>query len=434
MNSIPQDVQILDIDSLAFGGAGVGRLEGKAVFVPLSAPGDRVRCRILRQKKRFAEAELLEVLEPSSMRKPAPCPHFGVCGGCRWQHLGYEDQCSQKETIFRDMLVRQAGVAPELIRPLAAAPSPWGYRSRAQLKCRMTPSGFVMGFYRQGSHFVIDVPHCAVLHPALDAAARALREPLSKSPEVAKIPQLDLGVGDDGAVRAVVHYLGERLKKFCAELAPLAEALDIALFVQTGRKESLHLVRGPENLFLEVEGCSLGYGPGGFAQINLEQNRALVRLALEALEPLDGKRILDLFCGMGNFTLPLAQSAQLLVGVEDYAPSIASARENAARNSLSNVRFHTEPASGAFARHAGQEGFDAVLLDPPRSGAYEVIKDLLFAAPRHLLYVSCDPATLARDLVPLLHGGYRLLWSRPLDMFPQTHHVESISLLQRLPS
>lgn len=420
----------LDIESLAFGGSGVGRKEGKAVFVPLTAPGDRIRCRTIREHKRYVEGEIEEIVVPSPLRRAPPCPVFGTCGGCQWQHLPYHVQGSQKEKIFADSLQRHCGIGANLVRSIAPSPEEWNYRSRVQFKCRQTATGFVMGFYRRGSHFVVDVADCPITAHRLNEVLRLFRAWLPSSPAPDRVPQVDLDLGDDGMVRAVVHVLGapDLLTDY---LRPLAEGVGLSLFIQSGRKDSLMQVAGDEDLEIKVGEPTLGlrYGAGGFAQVNLPQNRAMIKEVVAAAALTGRERVLDLFCGMGNFSIPLASGAAEVIGVEDYAPSIAKARQNAERNDIRNAVFHAAPAEGAARRFAEGKSFDLVVLDPPRTGAYGVTRDLAAVRPGRILYVSCDPSTLARDLQPLLHGGYSLEWSRPFDLFPQTYHVESVTLL-----
>jgi 23S rRNA (uracil1939-C5)-methyltransferase len=423
----------LTIESLAYGGSGVAHHDGKVVFVPLTAPGDRLRCRIVREKKRFSEGVMEQLEHPSSVRGKPFCPVFGHCGGCQWQHLPYAEQCRWKERIFADFLVRKAGVSRDRILPLVPSPEERGYRSRAQFKCRLTPDGFVMGFYRRASHYIIAVEECAILHPRLNQARRQVQNWLQDSPWARCVPQVDFALGQEGAARAVIHCRAPKSDGLAEYLRPRAEASGIALFIQSGRKNTLRHVWGEHDLIIQVgePPLRLGYGPGAFAQINPAQNRAMVRAVCEGLAARPPARVLDLFCGMGNFSLPLARLAHEVIGVEGYPPSIEAARSNARRNGLGNVTFFARDALGAVSRFAGGGGVDLVLLDPPRSGARGVVKELVEAGPSRIIYVSCDPATLARDLPPLLHDGYRLTWSRPFDLFPQTHHTESITFLER---
>ncbi len=421
------------IETLTHGGNGLGRLEGMAVFVPGTAPGDRIRCRIVKRHKRHAEGVLEELLVPSPQRREPPCPVAGLCGGCQWQHLDYAAQCAAKEGIFHGLMQRQGEVPAAALKPLVAAPAEWGYRSRVQFKCRQTEQGFVIGFYRPASHYVVDMAGCSILDPRIEKALQRVRPWLAEGPCPDRIPQVDMAVGDDGGVRLVVHAIAEDNSPLAAWLTPRAVEAGYALFLQNGRKDSLQMLVGPPDLTIEVDQppLQLTYGPGGFAQVNLEQNRILVKAVLEAAALEGGERVLDLFCGMGNFSLPLARRAREVIGVEDYAPSIASAVHNAEVNGLANARFFACPAEGALNRLAAEAPFDLVLLDPPRSGAYAVMRELVKVRPQKILYISCDPATLARDLVPLQHGGYQVRSCQPFDLFPQSYHVESLTVLER---
>jgi 23S rRNA (uracil1939-C5)-methyltransferase len=421
------------IESLAYGGSGVGRLDGKAVFVPFTAPGDLVECRLTVEKKRYAEGEMVALLGAAPVRRTAPCPVFGQCGGCQWQHLPYREQVRWKEIIFTDTLKRRCGLENAPL-PLLGAADEWGYRSRVQIKCRQTQAGFVTGFYRQGSHYVVDIDHCPITHSRLNEILRFLKPELAGSPFASHMPQVDMAVDDDGRVRIVVHYIGPDAAAIASFLRPLAENGGFATFLQTGRKETIRHIAGSEDLEIRLDSppLRLCYGPGGFAQVNLAQNRRLVEEVVAAAALTGKERVLDLFCGMGNFSLPLAIGAAEVIGVEDYAPAIAKARQNAQRLGITNTRFLTG-AAAEMAVSLGHEGrFDLVVLDPPRTGAYDVVRKLLLLKPRRIMYISCDPSTLARDLMPLLHSRYHVVRSRPLDLFPQTFHMESMTLLELL--
>jgi len=423
----------LVIDRLTHGGRGVGRYQGKAVFVPGTAAGESVRCRIVHEKRRYAEAELVEILKPSPLRRRPPCPQVPECGGCQWQHLAYAAQLSAKQTIFNDALVRTAGIDPNLIGEILPAPDEWHYRCRTQLKCRLTADGFATGFFRAGTHRVVPFATCPVLAPALNDVLPHLRACLDRFDSANRVPQCDLCVDDDGQMTLIVHLLDGALDALRTELQPLADAFRVAIFVQTGRKETLQpLFAGPEQcIHPEEDGViGLAFPPGGFIQVNLEQNRQLVATALAGCQLQGDERVLDLYCGVGNFSLPLARRCRQVTGVEEYAPAIEQARANARSNHLDNLRFFAQSAED-YVTGLQPGSFDLVLLDPPRSGAYAVATELVRLQPARIVYVSCDPATLARDLVPLLHGGFRLEQARPVDMFPQTSHIEGVAVLVR---
>jgi 23S rRNA (uracil1939-C5)-methyltransferase len=426
---IPTPIE-LTIERLAHGGRGVGRHQGKAVFVSTTAPGDHVRCQIVLEKKRYAEAELLEVITPSSDRRQPPCPHFPECGGCQWQHLTYAAQLRSKQTIFSDALVRTAQVDSGLIRPILPAEDEWHYRCRAQIKCRLSADGFVTGFYRSGTHRVVPFASCPVLDDTLNTLLPRVREGLESFSRSDRVPQCDVCVDDNGQVVLIIHLIEGSLDALITALAPLA-ATGVTLYVQSGRKDTLQVLSEghPQQIRPQDDGrLALEFPPGGFVQVNLAQNRRLVAAALDGCRLTGRERVLDLYCGIGNFSLPLARKARQVTGVEAFAPAIDAARRNAVSNRLDNLQFHAKPAE-RYVQTVPSGAFDVVLLDPPRAGAYAVAKDLVRLQPERIVYVSCDPATLARDLQPLLHGGYRLESAQPVDMFPQTSHIEGVAVL-----
>lgn len=423
----------LEIKSLAFGGSGVARFGGRVVFVRGAVPGDLVWVRWLREKKRFAEAEAVRFEKLSAARCEAACPVFGDCGGCQWQMLPYGRQIFHKEQIFSDILRRHCEVPQEKIRPLLESPGEWHYRSRVQFKCHALENGqLAIGFFRTGSHFVVAIDACPIADPSFNQLLPRLRQALSGTSYAHRIPQVDMEKGDGPVVRIVVHYLGDDTAGLAALLTTLELPVEVAFFLQSGRKSSLLHVSGPAELQIEVDVPSLflAYAAGGFAQVNLEQNRRMVAEALRMLNCDAGMRALDLYCGMGNFSLPLSRRVREVVGVEDYHGSVEQGRSNAERNGLENVRFEARPAYGAYSALRGEKSFDLVVLDPPRAGARNVVTELVEQPVSRILYISCDPMTLARDLKDLLLGGYRLVESRPVDMFPQTYHLESLTLLE----
>ena len=434
--------ETVSIDRLAYGGAGFGRIDGKACFVPFAAPGDRARVRIRRETASYAEADLIETLEPASCRITAPCSVFGRCGGCHWQHLAYETQCSAKDEIFGESLWRLARVGREKILPPLVSDQPWGYRSRAQVKLYGRGHEFSLGFFAPSSHYVIDLKDgCPVVHPAINAALGELRQTVEEFPERDRIPQLDLAAGEDGTVVMTVHYIGGRPEKAAEFWRTRHDRIPsiTGICLQQGRKSTLTPVSGDQRLSYRVPAAAdipvemtLMFTGGSFSQVNYRQNRALVRTALEWGNRAGCDRVLDLCCGIGNFTLPFSRHSREVIGLETGEQSVADARHNAGLNGIGTVRFEVlDGAAGLRRLVAARERFDLVILDPPRGGALEMTGLLAELGAPNVLYVSCDPQTLGRDLARLQKGGYRVVKSRVVDMFPQTYHIESITLLER---
>ena len=425
-------IKDLEITTLVHGGRGLGRIDGKAVFVPMTAPGDRVNCRAVRSKASYIEAELVSVVEPSAHRREPPCPYFDRCGGCQWQHLAYSSQTSWKEKIFCAQMLRSKIAAEECLSPIVPAPDEWHYRNRVQFKCHMTENGLVIGFYRPNSHFVVDIKRCLLLPAQIQQVLSLLREELPEAPCPDHIPQVDVACGDDGALRVLLHVLPKARHQLRPWLQGFAQRHQINACLQSGRKDTIEAVHGETDLSVLVDQppLILEYGPGSFAQVNPAQNRRMIAEMLAILDLQGTEDVLELFCGMGNFSLPIARRAGRVTGVEEYAPAVASAIKNAAANNLRNLVFHAaDAASTMVSRNQGH--LDLVVLDPPRSGNYQASREILRAGPQRVLYISCDPATLVRDLAPLVHHGYQVLSARAFDVFPQTWHIESMTLLAR---
>ncbi|MDT8444350.1 MAG: 23S rRNA (uracil(1939)-C(5))-methyltransferase RlmD [Desulfuromonadales bacterium] len=427
-------IKELDITALVHGGRGLGRHEGKAVFVPLTMPGDRIVCRIVKAKRRYIEAELVAVVEPSPQRREPPCPFFSSCGGCQWQHLSYQQQVGWKEKIFADLMVRNNIIAGERLKPLVPALHEWGYRNRVQFKCSLDAKGLIIGFYRHASHVVVGIDKCLLLSPPIQTTLEHLRRDLPDAPCSEAVSQIDAACGDDGEVRIILHVQPQGRSQMVSWLRDFAACHQISACIQSGSKQSIEVVHGNRDLTIKIDHpeIALRYGPGGFVQVNPEQNRSMVATMLQLLA-LDGsENVLDLFCGMGNFSLPLARRVKRVVGIEDYAPSIDSARINAAANHIRNVEFHAADAATIMARYRADDDLDLVVLDPPRTGHYQTACELLKIRPQRILYVSCDPATLVRDLTPLVQNGYEVVSSQAFDLFPQTWHIESMTLLSKI--
>jgi 23S rRNA (uracil1939-C5)-methyltransferase len=429
-------IRILDV---ADRGAALGRLDGKALFVPFAAPGDLAEVVVTRERTRYAEGRLLRVLEPSALRRPPACPAFGECGGCRWQHLPYADQWAGKARAFQGFLRSRLGLAEERFRPPLASPDEWGYRNRASVKVRRLGNDVLLGFFEQATHRIVPIHGCPVLTPGVGARLTALGSFLRGFRGADGIAQVDFQEDGRRGVWVVFHVWHPLPRGEVGELAAFARDADlVGAHLQTGRKDTLvPLIDGPARMPFRVSvgdrQLALGLSPGGFAQANPGVNQAMVDEVIGLADLYRGRDALDLYCGAGNFTLPMALAAASVVGVEGYRPAAADAAGNAAVNGLANVRVLAEPVERGLGRLEAEDCRPAfALLDPPREGAgQEVVRLLARLDPEHILYVSCAPPTLARDLGALAAAGYRAEWVRAADMFPQTAHVESLTLLQR---
>lgn len=422
----------LTIETMVNGGAGLARHEGRVIFVPHTAVGDRVVCRIVKNKKHYAEAEVVDFIEPAANRRTPPCPVAGQCGGCQWQHLPYAEQLFWKEKLFRDTIVRQLGVTLEKILPIVSEGDEWFYRSRVQVKCQNTKNGFLTGFYRSKSRFVVPTDECRIIARPLNRLMVQLRDLIDGTDFADQISQIDLAIDDHNRIATTIHYKGRDKAALASFLKQ--KDIDTDLLIRSAANRKQTLIKGSGVLQIDVSQpvIKLNYSVGSFAQINLEQNRRLVDNVVNQAVANPGTRVVDLYCGMGNFSLPLAQAGARITGIEESASSIKRAISNAQLNNISGSDFICGCAEHEFKKIAKRNKIDLLLLDPPRSGAYDVMKSIIENPPARIIYVSCDPQTLARDLRVLLHNSYRLLSSQPFDLFPQTYHCESVTLLERI--
>jgi 23S rRNA (uracil1939-C5)-methyltransferase len=422
------------VTGLTSAGEGVVHL-GKTAFVDGALPGERVRFRRTRRHRQHDDAQLLAVLEAAPDRVTPRCEHFGVCGGCVLQHLDPHAQLIAKEAELRDNLMRVARVAPERWLPPLAGPA-WGYRRRARLGVKFVRKKgcVVVGFRERAAPYVAQLTHCEVLAaPAgeLITPLAALIEGLSIREQ---LPQIEVAVADN-ATALVLRVLAPPSASDLEQLVAFESRHGLRLYLQSGGLDTVAPLAAPgEPLHYRLPrfDLTLEFLPTDFIQVNGPVNAALAERAVELLAPGADSRVLDLFCGIGNFTLPLARHAGAVVGVEGEAALIARARANAARNQIGNAEFHVANLAASVSDLAFTRGaYTHVLLDPPRTGAREVLPLLAAFAPQRLLYISCHPGSLARDLGALVHEhGMTLEAAGVVAMFPHTAHVESIALLR----
>jgi len=442
-------MNIADIESLDHEGRGVARVEGKAIFIEGALPGEQVAYTSFRRKPSYENARADAILKPSSQRVRPLCPHFGVCGGCSMQHLDLLAQAAVKQRVLEDAFWHIARLKPETLLPPIIGPG-WGYRRRARLSVRRVPKkgGVLVGFHEKRSSYVAVMDSCAILPEAISALLPRLRELVASLSISERLPQIELAMGDAPPV-LVLRILEALTVQDEEHLRRFADRNGLHLWLQTGGPDTampFHPADAPWPVYsLPDYDLRLHFRPTDFTQVNHDMNRVLVRRAMHLLAPRPGERVADLFCGLGNFTLPIARLGASVVGIEGSAPLIERAKENARRNHLSErIDFHVANLFECTPEKlAGWGRFDKMLIDPPREGAIELVKSLggadaagsACAADRivdRIVYVSCNPATLARDAAVLVRErGYRLAAAGIANMFPHTSHVESIALFIR---
>ena len=430
-----RDPVAAEIRDLTHDGRGVAEFEGEPVFVAGALPSERVMLRPRRRRRRVTEAELVSVIEPSEARVEPRCRYFGRCGGCSLQHLEYDAQLRFKQRTAAEALRRIGGVEPDAwLDPVPS--TQWNYRRRARLSARFVPGKgrTLVGFRERATSWVTDMASCPVLVPPLDTALGELAGIVTASSVKDRLPQVELAVGDEN--RAIVlRVLDPPTESDIAALRAFGERHGLDVYLQPGGPGSAAPLDEARTLSYALPefDIEIEFAPTDFVQINAGINARMVAEAVAAAEPEASDRVLDLYCGLGNFSLPLARRAGSVLGVEGDAGLVARAARNAERNGIGNASFLTADLSKAdwsFFR----ESWDLVILDPPRTGAEAVAAGLAAAAPRRIVYVSCHPATLARDARVLVESqGYRLRTARVFDMFPHTHHVEVMTCFERSP-
>jgi 23S rRNA (uracil1939-C5)-methyltransferase len=431
----PGPVEEADIVDLAHDGRGVARVSGKAVFIDGALPGERVRFRVLKRRRQLDEGALVDVLVPSPDRVAPRCRHFGICGGCSLQHLMPAAQLAAKQRQLLENLQRIGNVQPARVLEPLRGPE-WAYRRRARLGIKYVhKKGRVLaGFREREKPYIADIERCEVLLTPLAELPRelaALTETLSIRE---KLPQVEVAVGDT-ATALVFRVLEPPSAEDAEKISAFGAARNLQVFMQPGGLDTVRPIRDdypPLEYSVDGGAVTVQFGPVDFIQVNRGINASMVDAAMEHLQPRAEDAALDLFCGLGNFTLPLARRVRRVLGVEGDAALVSKARGNAARNGIGNAEFALEnlfepDGWGAWAK----QRYDLVLLDPPRAGAAELMSRVPQWAPRRIVYISCHPGSLARDAGILVEQGYTLTAAGVMDMFPHTTHVESIAVFER---
>ena len=434
--------ELVNITSLSHDGRGVAHVDGKAVFVAGALPGEKVRLGARFRHRRFDEAELADVVEPSAERVAPRCAAFGVCGGCALQHLEPRAQVAAKQEHLLEELRRIGRVAPEEVPdPLVA--DVWGYRRRARLGAKFVPrkGRVLVGFRERLSPYIAELERCEILAPPLDALIVPLSEMLTSLTIRSQVPQIEVAVADNASA-LVFRVLAPPVDADLAALSDFGTRHGVQIHLQPGGIDTIAPLGGVEPLRYRLPeyDVELEFQPADFIQVNGPLNRRMVARALGLLRAGPSDSVLDLFCGLGNFTLPIARGARRVVGVEGEAALVERARANARRNGIANAEFHvanladdsTGQGAGATGRAWSAERFEAVLLDPPRAGALEILPITARCGALRVVYISCHTGSLARDAGILVHEhGFKLRSAGVMDMFPHTAHVESLAVFER---
>ncbi len=418
-------IRQVKIESMAFRGKGVGRIDGKAVFVPFTLIGEVVAVEIIQDKKNYFLGQLREVLLPSPHRIHPPCPYFATCGGCQWQHIDPSIQGELKRKILFETLKRLGKM--DSLPPIEVIPlsTPYHYRIRIQLKVKRE----TIGYHQPESHRIVDITHCMIAHPLVNQLISALREQRNHLPEMEEIEINVSPQEEKGALLFHSHAPDQHLEALCRQLLqrePILKGIAISRrkgWIRQGNPTLLLTIPFPGN-----KGLSFRISPRSFLQVNLQQNQKLIQKVVEDASPTKNEVVLDLYAGAGNLTLPLALHAGQVWGVEENPAAVEDARYNARANGMPHVHFIKGEVETVL--KTWKKAFpDQIILDPPRSGCKTLIDLITGLKPKKIIYVACEPTTFARDLRLFMERGYSLKRLSLIDMFPQTYHIEVVGLL-----
>lgn len=426
------------IHALDYEGRGVTRLDGKTIFVNNALPLETVRIHVTKDKGSFAEAESSEIIKPSQYRRQPPCPHYGECGGCSLQHLEFSAQVAMKQRVFEEQLQRIGKVSPQQILPPIYGAA-WHYRSRTRLAIFVNQQGLVqIGYQAKKSHKIVPISECAVLPEHVSGSLKTLRAGLQKLHDIApkiRLEQIEISVGEQITVLNIVanqYFPEQAMQDFSGSLNTLGvENWQIWQQIPKKAARAIAPKNAPELSYKLPEfALNMPFRVGDFTQINLPMNEVMIGRAMRLLQPQAHEKIADLFCGLGNFTLPIARSGANVIGIEGADFLTQRAIANAHANGLTNVQFRTADLFETTAQDIENLGyFDKMLLDPPRAGAYALVQALHAPyLPKRIVYVSCNPATFARDAAVLVEKGYVFQAAGVMNLFPHTAHIEAIAV------
>lgn len=428
----------LDIASLSHDGRGISTLNGKTIFISGAITGEKVICQILKKNSRYNEANTLDVLHAAAERALPVCSHYGVCGGCSMQHIEQDSQIQFKQKILLEQLAHFGKVTPEKIIPPLSG-NTMGYRRKARLGVRYVKkkNKILVGFREKFSNFLTDIQRCPVLHPSVGMRIQELSELIASLSVFDHIPQIEVAAGDKKTALVFRHMM-DLTADDKNKLVIFAQRHHFDIYLQPNPPLPLEkLYPADEKMLLEYSlsdySIQIQFHPLDFIQVNGEMNHLMIQQALTLLNPQAEDIVLDLFCGLGNFTLPIARFAKHVTGVEGSHEMVARASNNAVNNGIKNVEFHMANLMGACETFRwATKKYDKILLDPPRTGAKEILPLLSTSHAKRIVYISCNPATLARDAGELVHHyHYKLKEVGVINMFPQTSHIEAIAMFEK---
>lgn len=414
------------IEKFVYGGYGIGYTDGKACFVPFSLPQEEVEVEVKADKKSYYECRLKEIINPSPSRVVPPCRYYTVCGGCDMQHTSYENQFRLKVEMFKDQLSRISKID---IQPSQLLPSkePFGYRNRAQLKF----DGNNLGFYKRESHQVVDIESCLLLKEDLKVVLTPLKKFLIK---YGLLPE-NIHIFSNNKEEKLIKFIfknSQQLLNIIPKLEVYQEEINQSIKGVCFESGKDRIELGQRSIFYQVGRYRFRVSMDSFFQVNIYQIESLINIVLEYLEKVNPKKVVDFYCGIGTFSIPAGFIAKEVLGIEANEPAVKDAKANVGHNNLKNVKF-LKAKTGKGIRYGVEFKPDTVILDPPRSGiGKRVVKDISkIRELKNIIYISCNPATLARDIDYFQEEGFTVEDIKIVDMFPQTHHIESVSLLKR---
>jgi len=434
---------VVDIQKMGHRGMGIARRGGKVVLVPFAAPGDQAEVNITRAHRDYDEAEIIKLIKPSLLRREPPCPFFGVCGGCQLQHLPIFFQRTLKEEIFREMLIHQVKVDEQRVKELLFSSNEFDYRSHSQLHVDWREKPLV-GFMTPRDNKVVPVNQCLVLHPLIQSILAEISGMLKRA-DANQVTDVAISCDFPGEKNLITFFSATRLpdnvektlEKIVQEI-PLVKGLylvtrkerkPVILWKEAGAPSgvlySLPFKDGEGDLVLEA-------WPEVFRQVNPEVNRIIMSIVVGWIQNLGVQQVLELYAGMGNFTIPMSFVTQNVLAIESNFHAVENAKVNALRHVRKNIQWITSSVKDGI-KSLRKESFDLIIMDPPRKGAKEILKEIIRLNSKNIIYISCEPATLARDIQFLKkYGSYGVEMTQPFDMFPQTFHLESITLLKKI--